>query len=139
MNLFEGQLSHVSVNDVLFRLHGGSQTGILTLQNDEDIVAISVEKGMIVGADALNESLEEGLGVVLVAEGIVTEAQFEAAARRVGAHEGRIGDLLIEEGLVTREDFLAVLRRYTMTLIQQVKSWSDGEYKFYVGDEVSYE
>jgi hypothetical protein len=139
MNLLEGKLSEISVDDVLFQLRGGSQTGILTLQNDEDIVAISVEKGSIVGADALNESLEEGLGVVLVAEGVVTEAQFESAAGRVGAHEGRIGDLLLEEGLVTREDFLAVLRRYTMTLVQRVKTWSDGEYKFYVGDEVSYE
>jgi hypothetical protein len=139
MNLLAGQLSETPVNDVLLQLRGNAHTGILTLQNDEDIVAISVEKGAIVGADALNEPLEQGLGAVLVAEGAVTEAQIEAAAARVSLNEGRIGDLLIEGGLISREDYLAVLRRYTLVLIQRIKTWDDGEFKFYVGDEVSYE
>ena len=90
MNLLEGKLSETSVDGVLSRLRASAQTGILTLQNDEDIVAISVEKGEIVGADALNESLEEGLGVVLIGEGLVTEAEFESATSRVGAQDGRI-------------------------------------------------
>ncbi len=139
MNLLEGKLSETSLDAVLLQIRGGTRTGILTLQNDEDIVAVSVEKGEIVGADALNESLEEGLGVILIGEGLVTEAQFESATSRVDARAGRIGDLLIEDGLVSREDYLAVLRRYTMTLIQRIKTWDEGEFKFYVGDEVSYE
>lgn len=139
MTLLEGNLADTSLHDVLLQLRGSAQTGILTLQSDEDIIAVSVEKGRIVGADALNESLEEGLGVMLVGEGLVTEAQMESATRRVGAREGRLGDLLTEGGLVSRQDFLAVLRRYTLGIVKRVQEWEQGEFKFYVGDEVSYE
>jgi hypothetical protein len=116
-----------------------ARTGVLTVQNEDNIIAISVENGRIVGADALNETLEEGLGGVLVSEGLVTEAQFEAAAGRVGSGEGRIGDVLVDEALISREDYLAVLRRYTMALVQRVGEWQSGEFKFYVGSDVSYE
>ena len=74
----EGDLAETSLESVVVQLAGAQVTGVLTVQSEEDIVAVSFEVGEIVGADALNETLEEGLGGALLKEGLLTQAQFSS-------------------------------------------------------------
>ena len=136
---FEGDLSEVPISSVLQRLGQDGATGILTIQSDEDIIAISFEDGLIVGADALNETLEDGLGKALTTEGLLTEAQFSDVLERVRSERGRLGDVLLEEDMLSRADYLSALRRYTATLLGHCGDWKTGDYEFYEGDEVSCE
>lgn len=138
-DLFEGDLEAVALERVLDRLGSEGVTGILTVQSEEDIIAISFEAGLIVGADALNETLEDGLGKALVSEGLLTEAQFSSVLGRVRAEHSRLSEVLLDEGVLAIPDYLAAVRRYSISLVSRCSAWDRGDYKFYAGEEVSYE
>jgi hypothetical protein len=135
---FEGSLLVVGLREVLQHLDDGRGTGILTLQNDREILAVTFQRGEIVGADSLAEG-EEALGSLLATERLVEPQDFAAvvAAQRTGG--GRIPDLLLERGLIERSRLLGALRRHTLRLVLDVLAWRDGAYKFYAGEEVSFE
>ncbi len=136
----EGELQSLALPKVLHSLAAQRLSGILTVQGEDDIVAISMLEGTIVAADALNQTVEEGLGEVLQAQDLITAEDFSATVRdHQGGGSGSLGDLLISRGLVTREELLEGLRRQTYSLMLQVLTWQTGEFKFYSGDEVSFE
>jgi len=135
----EGDLRNSSLGDVLRRVAGERSTGILTIQGEDDIVAVSFLEGEIVSADALNETVEEGLGQILV-DDLMQRADFDAAAREHQAGSGgSLGDLLVGKGLLDREQLLQGIRQQIYALLLRVLPWRQGEYKFYGGNEVSFE
>lgn len=135
---FEGSFSQTPLRDVLHHLAAERETGILTLQNEREILAVTIQRGEIVGADSLNQG-EESLGALLAGEGLVPPYEFAAvvAAHRTGG--GRVTDLLLERGSIDRSTLLGALRRHTLALLHQVLPWREGAYKFYTGEEVSFE
>ena len=136
----EGELQSLALPKVLHSLAAQKMSGILTVQGEDDIVAISLLEGAIVAADALNQTVEEGLGEVLQDRNLISVEDFAAAVRdHQGGGSGSLGDLLVSRGLVTREELLDGLRRQTYRLMLQVLTWQSGEFKFYGGDEVSFE
>jgi len=138
--ILEGDLGKVALPRVLESLAIQGGTGILTIQGEEDIVAVSYLKGHIVAADALNQTVEDGLGKILSEQNLVRSDQFAAVAREhQGGSSGSLGELLVARELITREQLLDSLRRQTFQLMLQVLTWHKGEYKFYGGDEVSFE
>lgn len=135
----EGTLDLFRLPEVLQVISQERKTGILTVQGPEDIVAVSFLQGRIVAADALNATTEEGLGAVLVEEGRVPEEVLQRLAGRAELEGVRLADLLIQEGHVDREGVLEALRALTTRLLLALIDWRRGEFKFYGGDEVSYE
>jgi hypothetical protein len=142
----EGTLDLVKVPEILQLVAQQRKTGILTIQGQQDIIAISFLNGQIVTADALNQTVEEGLSQVLVGEGLMTSVEFQRAAtefQRATAEAqnagGRLLDHLVERGYVGRPELLRALRIQTTRLLEQLMVWDKGEFKFYSGDEVSYE
>lgn len=135
---FEGSLLVVGLREVLQHLSDERGTGILTLQNEREILAVTFLRGEVVGADSLAEG-EETLGALLAQERLVSPQEFAAvvAAQRTGG--GRISDLLLERGSIGRAGLLGALRRHTLRLVLAVLEWTDGSYKFYGGEEVSFE
>lgn len=135
----EGSLDLFRLPEILQVISQERKTGILTVQGTDDIIAVSFLQGRIVAADALNETTEEGLGAVLVDEGRVQEGILRRLASRADAEGVRLADLLVEEGHVDREGLLEGLRVQTSRLLISLLEWRRGEFKFYGGDEVSYE
>jgi uncharacterized protein DUF4388 len=135
----EGTLDLFKLPEILQLISQQRKTGILTVQGEQDIVAISFLTGRIVAADALNQTLEEGLAQVLLKEGMISAPDL---ARAHSAHQGeggRLIDLLVERRYVEREQLLEALRLQTYRLLEQLLRWNEGDFKFYSGDEVSYE
>ncbi|MDA8018310.1 MAG: DUF4388 domain-containing protein [Thermoanaerobaculia bacterium] len=136
----EGDLRNISLSKVLLAIGGQDGKGILTVQGDEDIVAVSFLDGDIVTADALNETVEEGLGRVLQSRGLVDPDDFRAVAtEHQGGSSGSLADLLLQRGLIDRKQLLEALRIQTFRQMFKILAWRQGEYKFYSGDEISYE
>lgn len=135
----EGSLDLFRLPEILQVISQERKTGILTVQGTEDIVAVSFLQGRIVAADALNATTEEGLGAVLVEEGHVPEDVLRRLAVRSEAEGERLADLLVREGHVEREALLEGMRIQTSRLLTSLLEWRRGEFKFYGGDEVSYE
>jgi hypothetical protein len=137
--VLSGDLSGGGVESVLERLSRDAATGILTVQSDDDIITVSLEAGRIVGADALNESREDGLGRALMEARLLTREQFSRSVERIRGERGRLGEILLEETGLSRADYLGALRRYTVSLVETSCSWQRGEFRFFPGDEVSRE
>ena len=136
----EGDLSIFRLPDILQVIAQQQKTGILTVQGENDILAVSFHQGRIVAADALNQSFEEMLGDVLASQGILAPERFQRLSEEHRSTAGeRLADFLIRRGALTREQLLAALRFQTYRLLLEVLSWREGEFKFYGGDEVAYE
>ena len=135
----EGTLGTRGLAQVLPELGRAGSTGILTIQGTQEIIALSFLKGGIVSADALNQTMEDGLGKVLSDLGLVASDQFAELAAEYQAGGGQVVDLLVERGFLEREQLLEAVRKNTYLLGRQALQWTEGDYKFYAGDEVSYE
>ncbi len=135
----EGTLELFKLPEILQMVAQQRKTGILTIQGQQDIIAISFLNGQIVAADALNQSVEEGLAQILVGEGLMTADDFARAAAEYHASGLRLLDFLVDRLYVGRSDLLRALRIQTSRLLEQLLRWDKGEFKFYSGDEVSYE
>lgn len=139
MTSIEGTLAGRALATVMRRLQRDRLTGILTVQGEDEIIAFSLLDGNVVSADALNQSLEDGLGEVLIEEGLIDVEDFAGLVAEYQAGGGRVTELLIERSYLTREQLLGSLRRLTYRLSRQALAWKQGEYRFYQGDDVAYE
>ncbi len=135
----EGSLEVFNLPEILQMVAVQRKTGILTVQGETDIVAVSFLNGQVVAADALNQTVEEGLGQVLAQMQLVKPEDFAAVAAEHQAGGGRMVDLLQQRGYVERPQLLRALRTQTYGLLMQLLDWKRGDFKFYGGDEVSYE
>lgn len=135
----EGTLTERALTGALRTLQREKATGILTVQGEEEIIAFSLLEGSVVSADALNQSLEDGLGEVLVKESLIEGEDFAGLVAEYQAGGGRVTELLIERSYLSREQLLGALRRLTYRLSRQALAWKQGEYRFYQGDDVAYE
>lgn len=135
----EGTLDELTVPDILQMVAQQGKTGILTVQGEETIIAVSFLSGDVVAADSLQETVEDRLGEVLVREGKLTRDEFSAAAKAQSGSQGRLIDLLVDEGYLSRQDVLDSLRVQTRDLLAELMGWTSGDFKFYVNDEVAYE
>ncbi len=135
----EGTLDLFKLPEILQLVSQQKKTGILTVQGQQDIVAISFLNGRIVAADALNTTLEEGLSQILLKEGMISAPDLARASSEHQASGGRLIDLLVERRFIERSQLLEALRLQTYRLLEQLLGWSQGDFKFYSGDEVSYE
>lgn len=135
----EGTLDLFKLPEVLQLIAQQKKTGILTVQGLQDIIAVTFLSGQIVAADALNQTVEEGLSQVLVGERLLTTAEFDRATAEHETAGGRLLDLLVERGYIARPDLLRGLRLQTFRLLEQLLRWDKGDFKFYSGDEVPFE
>jgi len=135
----EGDLRLFKLPDILQMVGLHQKTGILTVQGEQDIIAVSFLHGEIVAADALNQTIEEGLGQVLASQGTVPSEAFAQVVNEHQAGGERLTQLLVARGLLDRRQLLAALRFQTYRLLIDLLHWREGEFKFYAGDEVSYE
>jgi hypothetical protein len=135
----EGNLEVFQLPEILQMIAAQRKTGILTVQGESDIVAVSFKDGQVVAADALNQTVEEGLGQVLASQGLVNPRDFAAVSAEHEAGGKRLLDLLLERGHVHRAQLLDALRLQTYRLLLQLLRWEEGDFKFYSGEEVAYE
>ncbi len=136
---FEGGIDREELPQALLDLAEERGTGILTIQGKNDIIAFAFLEGGVVSADALNQTMEDGLGQVLAEEGYCSPEEFAQLASEYQSGGGQVVELLVERGFVDRSQLLAAVRTHTYTLCRRALEWTEGEFKFYRGEEVSYE
>lgn len=135
----EGTLEVFKLPEILQMISHQQKTGILTVQGQQDIIAVSFLKGQIVTVDSLNQTQEEGLSQILIKEGLLTGTQFARASSEHQSAGMRLLDLLVERNYVQRDALLRALRLHATRLLAELLRWDKGEFKFYGGDEVPYE
>ena len=135
----EGDLKLFALPDILQVVSQQQKTGILTVQGEQDILAVSFLRGEIVAADALNQSFEDSLGEVLASQGLLQPDEFVRLCEEQSATGERLSEFLQRRGVLSRQQMLEALRVQTYRLLLQVLRWRQGDFKFYSGEEVSFE
>jgi hypothetical protein len=136
---YEGSLADSPFPQVLQRIGRSAETGILTLQGREEIIGVTFLDGEVVSVDAVNQAPEDGLGFILEDSGLVQRDEFTALVAENQAGGGRVIDLLVERGYISRQQLLDALRQQTLRLCAAACAWQEGQFRFYRGDQVSYE
>ncbi len=136
---YEGSLADSPFPEVLQHIARTAETGILTLQGEDEIIGVTFLDGAVVSVDAVNQAPEDGLGQVLQGSGLVSREDFTTLVAEHQAGGGRVIDLLVERGYIDRQQLLDALRRQTLRLCAQACGWPQGQFRFYRGDQVSYE
>lgn len=134
--------SHGSVQalvEVLLTIGRLKRTGILTVQGNQQIIGLTFLEGEIISTDALNESLEDGLGSVLASRNLVSAEEFASMVAEYESGGGRVTDLLIERNYIDRQQLVDALEWHNYLLCREVLSWNESEYKFYEGSGVAHE
>jgi hypothetical protein len=135
----EGDLGLFRLPDILQVIAQQRKTGILTVQGQSDILAVSFLEGEIVSADALNRSFEDLLGEVLADRNAISAESYAQLSRAPRGAGERLIDHLVAAGAIGREELLESLRDLTYRLLVDVLRWREGQFKFYGGEEVAYE
>src|SRR5260370_10259653 len=105
----EGSLDLFSLPEILQMISQQGKTGILTIQGQQDIVAISFLSGRIVAADSLAHTVEEGLAKLLLNERMLSAAQLARAGVEHQASARPLLHLLVERRYLTRAPLLRAL------------------------------
>lgn len=135
----EGTLRDFSFADILQLISLQRKTGVLTLKGEENVVTISFLDGKIVGADALNQHLEDRLGLILLRTGKIEERELEEALKEQEESLKRLGRILIERERVTSEQVRWALEQQILQIVFRVFRWQDGEYHFSQETDIDYD
>lgn len=135
----EGSLQEVGLLKVLAGVAAQRTSGILSVQGEDDIIAVSFLQGAVVGADSLDQAQEVSLGASLEQRDLINKVDYDAVVEEQQNTGGNLIEMLVDRGLVSREEILESLRAITFQLMLQLITWKTGDFKFYGGDEISYE
>lgn len=126
-----GDLSTMSVADLLQFLAVGRKTGTLKFTHGKVVKGIYFESGIIVGSSTNDPT--EYLGQVLIHYGKITEVQLQAAMEQQRtAGGGRLGQILVAQGVLSRADVVEVLKIRTLEIIYDLFLWKEAHFEFCV-------
>jgi hypothetical protein len=126
-HILEGDLAHIQLPDVLSFLSMIRGTGKLLLKQERMERSIYWKDGEIVFASS--NSPEHSLGMFLLRNGKITQAQYEESKRRVTA-QTRHGKLLVQMGAISPKDLWWGVKNQALEIIYSLFSWKEGTFVF---------
>jgi len=130
---FEGDLSNLSLGDVLQTIAGSRQVGTFIIRGvEERRLACDVHGVALVSA---RSSLGLLIGSVLVGTEKITSKQLDDALRaQRRRRESPIGGLLVEAGACTPDDVREARRYVALEEIFELFMWREGTFEFVAGN-----
>jgi len=129
MKGIQGNLSTMSVSDLLQFLAVSRKTGMLRFDRAKIVKQIYFEDGLIVGANSNDP--KEYLGQLLIHYAKLDEAQLKTALEIQRESGGRLGEILVSTGVLTQEEVLQILRIRTLDIIYELFLWQDAHFELY--------
>jgi hypothetical protein len=125
--ILEGDLSRIQLPDVLSFLAMIRATGKVMLRQAKMERAIYWKDGEIVFASS--NSPEHSLGMFLLRNGKITQAEYDESKRRVTA-QLRHGKLLVQMGAISPKDLWWGVKNQALEIIYSLFSWNEGTFVF---------
>ena len=129
MKGIQGNLSTMSVSDLLQFLAASGKTGMLRFDRAKIVKQIYFEGGIIIGANSNDP--KEYLGQLLIHYGKLDEVQLKTALEIQRESGGRLGEILVSTGVLPQEEVLRVLRIRTLDIIYELFLWEDAHFELY--------
>jgi hypothetical protein len=129
-----GNLSTMSVADLLQFLATGKKTGTLKFDRGQVVKQIYFENGLIVGSGTNDP--KEYLGQLLIHYGKINESQLKGAMQVQRSAGGRLGEILISTKVLTEADVMEILRIRTLDIIYDLFIWEEAHFEFYDNEKM---
>jgi hypothetical protein len=135
----EGTLRAFSLGDIFQVLGLQRKSGVLIVENEEDVITISFLGGQIVSAESKKHRQDNQIGKLLLRAGRLNESELARALELQKETQQRLGFLLIRERMVTPEDLKEALRLQIFRTLQRAFQWADGSFRFSQEGQIEYD
>lgn len=126
--VLSGDLSVISLAEVLQILQMQRHDGVLRVSNTKQTATISIRQGLVDLAQAPGAADELHLGRYFIEQGLISRAQLDEALESQHGKSKLLGELLVEGGLATAQDLTAALSRQSSEIIYEVLRWPTGTF-----------
>jgi DNA-binding response OmpR family regulator len=133
--VFAGDVSVVSIAEVLQLLDLQRQTGSLSVFTRDSDITLFIRGGRIDFASWRGLRSEFLIGRYLVEGGAIGKEQLTTVLENIGEEKRLIGEALEELGFVKKETIRRALTKQTSELVYEVVRWKRGRFSFTVGAE----
>ncbi|MEE9217777.1 MAG: DUF4388 domain-containing protein [Acidobacteriota bacterium] len=128
---YSGKLEDTALPDLLCKICGDHETGVLRLARHGISKAIYIDRGRIVFASSTEK--DDRLGELLLRRGLLRVQQLENALAFLPSQR-RLGNILVEMGYIRAEDLVWGVITQVKEIVFGLFQWFDGEYRFERGD-----
>lgn len=125
-----GDLSCVSIAEVLQLLELQRQTGALALTSGEKRIALYLRNGRLDLAIGRGLDGSFRLGRALVRQGAISREALDAFLEKRTDSSRLLGDALVQEALITEEQVRQALTAQTSELVYEIVNWKSGRFTF---------
>lgn len=128
--ILSGDLSFISIAEVLQMLELQRQTGALSIAGADAQMTLYIRDGLLDLAQARGMPTSFRLGRYFVQLGALTRADLAHFFENRAGSKRLIGDALVQLGMVTEEQVQKALRLQTAELVYEVVRWKTGRFTF---------
>lgn len=126
----EGTFKDFHIADIVQLIGLQRKTGRLTLEGEEDTLAITFEDGTVTWAQSTRVPWERRMAQLLVARGLLKPAQLQEVLSKQEESQKKLSAILTEAGLVKKKDWDDTLAREVEEAIYRPFRWTAGRYRF---------
>jgi len=128
-----GDISVISIAEVLQLLDLQRQTGVLSIFTRQSEITLFVKQGRLEFAASRGLRVEFRIGRYLVEDGTITRDELQTVLDNRAGSKRLLGELLIQLGMASEEQVKRALVRQTHELVYEVVRWKIGRFAFTVG------
>src|SRR4051794_8802742 len=128
-----GDISVISIAEVLQLLDLQRQTGVLSIFTRQSEITLYVKQGRLDFAASNGLHVEFRIGRYLVEDNAVTRDELQTVLDNRAGSKRLLGELLIQLGMTNDEQVRCALVRQTHELVYEVVRWKIGRFAFTVG------
>jgi hypothetical protein len=128
--ILSGDLSCISIAEVLQMLELQRQTGALDIATSNSEITLYVRDGLLDLAQARGMAASFRIGRYLVQRGALGPAELAHYLENRAGSKRLIGDALVQLDVITEAQVLAALKEQTSELVYEVVSWKHGRFTF---------
>ena len=135
----EGTIKDFGLPDIFQLIGLQRKTGILSLTGAREKVTVTFDGGQVVMADSSAARLEPRLGVVLVKQGLLSQARLDELLQTQKQTLQRLGHILASSGAVKADEVKRAIELQVAETVFKLFRWKEGEYNFAPADSVDYD
>ena len=128
--ILSGDLSCISIAEVLQMLELQRQTGALDIATSNSEITLYVRDGLLDLAQARGMAASFRIGRYLVQRGAIGPVELAHFLENRAGSKRLIGDALVQLDVITEGQVLAALKEQTSELVYEVVSWKHGRFTF---------
>jgi hypothetical protein len=131
--VLSGDLSFISIAEVLQMLELQRQSGMLVITRPEGEIQVYLTEGKLDLAQGRGLPPGFRIGRYLVEDGVIEREALRRVLDDPASRTGLLGETLVAQGSATQEQITKALKRQTSELVYELVRWEKGRFAFLEG------